>query len=203
MFFYLEDRERTLDSAMDKVMLSLTNFAAEMEREQARQRTYDAMVRKAQALHVTGGKVYGYNNVELLGPDGSRVCVTRRINPDQAAMVRRIFEMYAGGVGTLTIAHRLNDERVKSPRGRGWAPSAVREMLYRPIYRGEVVRNRRQKTVRGGTKKRSRNSLMRARIMRHRRRRLSPSSRRSSASSTGWWTRWRMAHFPPTRLGHA
>jgi hypothetical protein len=31
--FYLEDRERTLDSAMDKVMLSLTNFAAEMERE--------------------------------------------------------------------------------------------------------------------------------------------------------------------------
>src|SRR5215468_8103355 len=50
VFFYLEDRERTLDSAMDKVMLSLTNFAAEMEREKARQRTYDAMVRKAKAL---------------------------------------------------------------------------------------------------------------------------------------------------------
>ena len=31
VFFYLEDRERTLDSAMDKVMLSLTNFASEME----------------------------------------------------------------------------------------------------------------------------------------------------------------------------
>ena len=29
VFFYLEDRERTLDNAMDKVMLSLTNFAAE------------------------------------------------------------------------------------------------------------------------------------------------------------------------------
>ena len=27
VFFYLEDRERTLDNAMDKVMLSLTNFA--------------------------------------------------------------------------------------------------------------------------------------------------------------------------------
>jgi hypothetical protein len=35
----------------------LTNFAAEMERERARQRTYDSMVRKAKALHVTGGKV--------------------------------------------------------------------------------------------------------------------------------------------------
>src|SRR5262245_53530956 len=36
VFFYLEDRERTLDSAIDKVMLSLTNFAAEMEREKGR-----------------------------------------------------------------------------------------------------------------------------------------------------------------------
>src|SRR5512138_2588547 len=30
VFFYLENRERTLDSALDKVMLSLTNFSAEM-----------------------------------------------------------------------------------------------------------------------------------------------------------------------------
>src|SRR5205823_14197560 len=84
VFFYLEDRERTLDNAMDKVMLSLVNFAAEMEREKARQRTYDAMLRKAKALHVTGGRVYGYDNVELLGADGTRQSVTRKINPEQA-----------------------------------------------------------------------------------------------------------------------
>ena len=39
VFFYLEDRERTLDSPTDKVMLSLTTFADEMERERARQRS--------------------------------------------------------------------------------------------------------------------------------------------------------------------
>src|SRR5215470_10051030 len=61
-------------SAMDKVMLSLTNFASEMERERARQRTYDAMVRKAKALQVTGGKVYGYDNVDVISPEtGKRV----------------------------------------------------------------------------------------------------------------------------------
>ena len=43
LFFYLEDRERTLDNAMDKVMLSLANFASEMEREKARQRTHEAI----------------------------------------------------------------------------------------------------------------------------------------------------------------
>ena len=69
MFFYLEDRERTLDSAMEKGMLSLTNFAAEMEREKASQRTHDALIRKAKAGHVASGKVYGYDNVELVRRD--------------------------------------------------------------------------------------------------------------------------------------
>ena len=36
VFFYLEDRERTLDSPTDKIMLSLTAFADEFEREKAR-----------------------------------------------------------------------------------------------------------------------------------------------------------------------
>jgi DNA invertase Pin-like site-specific DNA recombinase len=96
LFFYLEDRERTLDNAMDKVMLSLANFASEMEREKARQRTHEALLRKAKARHVTGGRVYGYDNVEVLsemsGADGkqTRQYVMRAVNPTEAAVVRRI-----------------------------------------------------------------------------------------------------------------
>jgi site-specific DNA recombinase len=146
VFLYLDDRERTLESAMDKVMLSLTNFASEMEREKARQRTYDAMPRKAKALQVTGGRVYGYRNVRA----GSGV--TRAIDTTEAAVIRRIFELYADGVGMLTIAHRLNEEHVRPPRGRGWAPSGIREMLHRPLYRGEVIWNRSQKIMKSGTK---------------------------------------------------
>ncbi len=82
VFFYLEDRERTLDSPTDKIMLSLTAFADELEREKARQRTYDAMLRKARAGHVTGGRVFGYANVEILGASGKRSHVERRINDD-------------------------------------------------------------------------------------------------------------------------
>ena len=65
VFFYLEDRERTLDSPTDKIKLTLTAFADELEREKARQRTYDAMMRKAKAGYVTGGRVFGYDNVEI------------------------------------------------------------------------------------------------------------------------------------------
>ena len=39
VFFYLEDRERTFDSPTDKLLMSVTAFAAELEREKARQRT--------------------------------------------------------------------------------------------------------------------------------------------------------------------
>ena len=157
VFFYLEDRERTLENALDKVMLSITNFGAEMEREKAKQRTYDAMLRKAKAGHVTGGKVYGYDNKEMLAPDGRRLHVLRIINSSQAAVVRRVFEMYASRMGISRIAKTLNGERVAPPRGgAGWAPSAIREILYRPLYRGEIVWNEYQKIERGGTKQRRR-----------------------------------------------
>src|SRR4026209_2248633 len=60
VFFYLEDRERTLDSPTDKVLLSLTAYADELEREKARQRVTDSMVRHARAGHGTGGRRVGY-----------------------------------------------------------------------------------------------------------------------------------------------
>ena len=157
VFFYLEDRERTLDNAMDKVMLSLTNFASEMEREKAKQRTYDAMLRKAKAGHVTGGKTYGYDNQEV-SAEGRRLHVLRVINQREATIVRQIYEMYAGGLGITRIAKRLNADGIPAPRHspRGWAPTAVREIIRRPLYKGEIVWNELQKFDRGGTKKRRR-----------------------------------------------
>ena len=158
VFFYLEDRERTLETPLEKMMMALGGFASEMERERAKQRTYDAMMRKAKAGHVTGGKVFGYDNREVLSAEGNRLHVLRVVNPTEAAIIRNIFEMYASGLGITRIAKHLNAEGVPAPRQspRGWAPTAVREMLRRPIYRGEIVWNEHEKIVRGGTKKRRR-----------------------------------------------
>ncbi len=154
VFFYLEDRERTLDNAMDKVMLSLTNFASEMERERARQRTRDAMIRKARAGHVTGNRTYGYDNDVVSSPEGQRLHVARKINLDEAAIIRRIYELCASGLGLTRIAKKLNAESVLPPRNHrsGWAPTAIREILRRPLYRGEIVWGKAEKTTRGGAR---------------------------------------------------
>jgi site-specific DNA recombinase len=135
VWFYLDDRERKLETAIDKMMLSLTTFGAELEREKARQRTRDAMLRKAKAGHVCGGRVFGYDNIRI---DGH---VERRVNEDEAAVIRRIFELAALGHGLRTIAHSLNADGHSAPRpqrGRpkGWSPTTIRDVLRRPIYRG-------------------------------------------------------------------
>jgi hypothetical protein len=99
------------DSPTGKIMLSLTTFSDELEREKARQRTYDAMARKARAGHVTGGRVFGYDNVDVAAAGGKRSHVERRINEAEAAVVRRIFEWCAAGTGYTRITKLLNAER--------------------------------------------------------------------------------------------
>ena len=157
VFFYLEDRERTIDSPADKLMMSVVAFADEMEREKARQRTYDALIRKARAGHVTGGRVFGYDNHELLTADGRRSHVERVINVAEAAVVRRIFDLCGQGYGLGRITRTLNDEGAASPRAqqgrpRSWAPSSVREVLHRTLYRGELTWNQSRKRDKWGRK---------------------------------------------------
>ena len=161
LFFYMTDQERKLDNAMDKVMLSLSNFAAEMEREKASQRTYDAMFRKAKALHVTGNKVFGYDNVPVYSSEANmdgtqrRQYVVRKISSEQSKVVVRIFELYASGFGLARIAKTLNEDRIPPPHGGnlGWCPTALRDILHRDLYRGVVLWNRTQAIQRGGTRK--------------------------------------------------
>jgi site-specific DNA recombinase len=117
---------------------------AEMNAEYRRQIarfTKEAMVRKAQAGHVTGGKCFGYDNVRMNGH------TERRINDAQAAVVRRIFALCAAGMGYTRIAKTLNAEGAVTPtptRGgpAGWSHSSVYEVLHRTQYRGEVIYNR-------------------------------------------------------------
>lgn len=113
--------------------------------------TTEAMRRKALAGHVTGGRVFGYDNVRV---DGH---VERRINDTEAAIVRRIFEGAAAGNGQKRIAIDLNTEGSPAPRSQqgrpcAWAQSSVHEVLFRDLYRGEIVWNRTRKRNQDGEK---------------------------------------------------
>ena len=115
------------------------------------------MQRKASRGHVAGGLVYGYRNREITatGPNGQTIRdhVEREIIPAEAATVRRIFEEIAQGRGFARIAKGLTADGIPSPRLRqGWAPSGVREMVFRDLYRGRIVWGKTKWVDRGGTK---------------------------------------------------
>ena len=149
----------TFEDEVATLMLQVETFASTSHRRLSSRRTHDALRRKAEALHVCGGRVYGYSNVDIMGePDRDgrrrRLYVRREVHPEQARIVQRIFTAYAEGQGLTRIAKALNRDSVPAPRGgtSSWAPTAVREILRRDLYRGVVVWDRSQKVIRRGTK---------------------------------------------------
>jgi site-specific DNA recombinase len=105
-----------------------------------------------------GGKCFGYINVPIEDPTRQGkygrpavAGVELRVHPEQAHVVRRIFQMYADGFGLAQIAKTLNEERVPAPQPprtrvmQAWCPSSIREMLRNERYRGVHVWNRTEK----------------------------------------------------------
>jgi site-specific DNA recombinase len=157
-------RAVAMATATDKVVRSVTSFAGELEREQARHRTHQALLHKARQQHATGACAFGYRNQDVFPPGADlsqrpkRLYVTRVIHEPEAQVVRRIFELAAAGRGLRAMAHQLNAEGALAPRPRrrgrprGWAPSSLRAVLHRELYRGHLVWNQRQKRDQWGLK---------------------------------------------------
>lgn len=86
---------------------------------------------------------YGYNKTYIM--DGKRKCPTLEENPEEANVVRMIFDMYANqNMGRTAICYRLDELGVKPPKGKQWSPTAVKEMLKNVHYIGKVRWNWRK-----------------------------------------------------------
>ena len=77
----------------------------------------------------TGFGMYGYEV-----RNGSFV-----IKPEEAAVVRRIFQMYLDGMGSVKIMKLLMAEGVPAPLGGLWNASVVMEMLKNEKYVGDLL----------------------------------------------------------------
>jgi site-specific DNA recombinase len=112
--------------------------------------------RVLRGLH-SGGRCYGYSTV----PAGEGKSKRLVINEQEAAVVKRIFEMSAEGVSLKKIAKVLNHECIQPPRSRSgspntWCPTAIRAMLKRELYKGERIWNKSEfRKVPGTNKRRS------------------------------------------------
>jgi site-specific DNA recombinase len=147
LYHYQDGSELKLDTPTQKLVASVNNFGAEDYRYQISQKASAALRKKAQAGHAVGNRCYGYANVcQGCGKDHGpkqRHCqhahVLQVVHEPQAAIVRRIFQLYVGGQGTRSICRTLNAQHIAAPRGKEWRQVAVRDLLANPIYTGQVV----------------------------------------------------------------
>ncbi|HZP35340.1 MAG TPA: recombinase family protein [Methylomirabilota bacterium] len=144
---------------LSKLTLSVKAIFNEQYLDDLRERTLRGLQgRFARGLH-TGGRIYGYRSVPVIDAAGRldasgqplRAGMELVIEPDEARIVRQIFESFAAGLSMRAIAHRLNEQAVAFPAARtrrgtkrkGWAQSAVRVILLNDKYRGRWIFGRR------------------------------------------------------------
>lgn len=135
-----------------EIMGAVGGAMATAYRKEIGRRTRRGLEGLARSGKSAGGRSYGYVPAALSG--------TGRIEIDeaQAAIVRRIFTLYADGHSPRSIATRLNAEGVPSPgsswgreerRRKGWVYTAISSnparglgIINNDVYRGVVVWNR-------------------------------------------------------------
>ncbi len=165
VFEYMQGRSLTPRGYLAKMMAAMQSGVDEGHREDTSRRVHESHSRSVRLGHAVGGRVFGYRNVDVIvGEDQHgrplRSHVDRVIDPAQAEVVRRIFELYDSGLGLKSIVKRLTGEGALAPapfRRKdglqpivGWAPSTVRTILSREIYQGVMVWNKSRKRTEWG-----------------------------------------------------
>jgi DNA invertase Pin-like site-specific DNA recombinase len=114
---------RTEAAAILGAVLGASNSAY---RKEIGRRTRRGLKGRALAGQPTGGRAYGYTS-------------KLEVVPEEAAVVREVFERRAAGESMRAIARDLNGRGAPSPRGRGWHVSALHALLRNERYVGRLT----------------------------------------------------------------
>jgi DNA invertase Pin-like site-specific DNA recombinase len=164
------------DSPAGQMTLAVEFMNNESEARRTGARSKRGLTGKVLAKYSGGGMApYGYRRVAKWSEtetdrDGrpKRVGVRFERDPFEAAIVARIFDMYASGATKTGIARRLNEEGIPTRKAGStydgkrvsglWGAPGIKEILERPTYSGKYVWNRTSRRGEGiersGKKKR-------------------------------------------------
>ncbi len=148
-------------TAMGRFTSSLFGSIAEMEREIIGERVREAMRHRAGKGHYNGGVVaFGFSSyaqqlrihrnkgmsAEEAEKAAKEKCSEEKrlcVNPEEAAVLRQIFDKYIETESLRAVTHWLNTKRYKSRYGTSWAATSVRRVLQNQAYVGKVVWGKR------------------------------------------------------------
>ena len=120
-------------SATGRMFLKIIGIFAEFERENLAERVRLGIERKAKEGYAIGNfsSSFGYSR-----ENGNRI---QAVEEEEAATVRRIFDMYLNGnCSYRKIVDTLNAENVSTKFKKKWAAGTIRRILSNPNYIGKV-----------------------------------------------------------------
>ncbi|MCI8373418.1 MAG: recombinase family protein [Clostridiaceae bacterium] len=86
---------------------------------------------------------YGYKKTKF--KEGNQTYFTLEILPEEAAVVRLIFDLYANqNYGFARIARKLDAMGIRPRKSTYWSPLSLKDMLENPVYTGKIRWNWRQ-----------------------------------------------------------
>lgn len=128
-----------------KMQFQMMALIGEFERGTIAQNVKMGMCAKARAGEWCGGRVLGYDLVQMEKQPGAKRTKTKLvINEKEAEAVRFIFNEYGNGKGYKAITNQLNKIGYKTKLGNNFSVGAIREILTNPVYIGKVRYNVRQ-----------------------------------------------------------
>lgn len=145
------------------ISMALKNFLYNMYSKDISQKVTTAMqTRIKMGQHMSAFAAYGYRK----NPEDIHQLI---VDETSAAIVRRIYQMAADGIGKSMIARTLNEEGVKTPieymnsigtnkrslremEKKLWATNSVGDMIRNEVYLGKLVWNKSSIAVMGSHK---------------------------------------------------
>ena len=128
-----------------KMQFQMMALIGEFERGTIAQNVKMGMCAKARAGEWCGGRVLGYDLVQMEKQPGAKRTKTKLvINEKEAEAVRFIFNEYGNGKGYKAITNQLNKIGYKTKLGNNFSVGSIREILTNPVYIGKVRYNVRQ-----------------------------------------------------------
>ena len=127
-------------------------FEMELRRGNDYLNYYKNIQRRGKQLSVASGNYlgssppYGFDKTTVM--DGKRKCPTLKINPEEANIVRMIFDMFVNqNLGVNLIGKHLDNLNIKPPKGKYWSPASLRDMITNVHLIGKVKWNWRKEVT--------------------------------------------------------
>ncbi len=138
--YFEEENLNTMDMN-GELLLTVLSSIAQQESINLSSHVYKGLEMKMKRGEPCGTvKCYGYSY--------DKETKIMSIIPEQAEIVKRMYNLYLEGNGTVKIAKILSSEKIKTPTGKNnqWSEEVISKILKNEKYKGDIVLGRYYKT---------------------------------------------------------